>query len=97
MKRIEYYRTKIGREPFRDSLVSLETSTRLRILGHIERVAAGAGKNNIKPVGSGVRAYFGQVGSTLILLLIGGEKDSQFRDIRQAKDFWSDYENTMKI
>ena len=86
----------------RDWLLSLDLHTRLRIRGYIDRVAAGAGKKNIKPVGSGVfeikidygpgyRAYFGQVGNTVIILLVGGDKGSQFRDIRQAQEYWRDY------
>jgi len=103
MKQIDYYRTKAGKEPFRDWLMSLEPQTRLRILGYIDRVALGAGRKNIKPVGGGVfeikidhgpgyRAYFGQDGNTVIILLVGGDKGSQFRDIRQAQEYWRDYE-----
>ena len=102
MKRIEYYQTKAGREPCRDWLASLDPTTQLRIYGYLERVAAGGGKNNVKPVGSGVfevkidhgpgyRIYFGQVGKVMILLLQGGDKASQFRDIGRAQEYWRDY------
>jgi putative addiction module killer protein len=40
--------------------------------------------------GPGYRVYFGIDGSEIILLG-GGEKDSQAGDIRKAKEAWEDY------
>lgn len=102
MKRIEYFRTESGREPCREWMLSLDTPARLRVYGYLDRVAAGGGKKNIKSVGNGVfevkidhgpgyRVYFGQVGNTLILLLQGGDKSTQFKDIRQAQEYWREY------
>jgi len=62
----------------------------------------GGAKKNIRPLGGGLfeikidhgpgyRVYFGETGNTVILLLLGGDKSTQFRDIRQAKDFWRSY------
>ena len=41
--------------------------------------------------GPGYRVYFGQVGLTIVLLLCGGDKSTQAKDIEQAKRYWSDY------
>ncbi|MFZ1029939.1 MAG: type II toxin-antitoxin system RelE/ParE family toxin [Limnoraphis robusta] len=41
--------------------------------------------------GSGYRVYFGQIGSTLVILLCGGDKSTQQNDIRKAIDYWIDY------
>jgi putative addiction module killer protein len=55
-----------------------------------------------KPVGSGVqelridfgpgyRVYLGQDGKNLILLLCGGDKSTQAKDIQAAHEYWTDY------
>ena len=40
--------------------------------------------------GPGYRVYFGHDGN-LIILLLGGDKNTQPRDIPRAKEFWRDY------
>ena len=42
-------------------------------------------------VGPGYRIYFGRDGRSLVILLVGGTKASQRRDILRAKAFWRDY------
>lgn len=65
-----------------------------RINARIERIVLGS-LGDIKPVGGGVselrinygpgyRIYVLQQGKTLIILLAGGSKQTQSRDIRQA-------------
>lgn len=51
--------------------------------GPIRKSDVSVAKNN--------RIYFGAVGDELIILLCGGDKSSQDRDIRKAKESWSDY------
>ncbi len=46
--------------------------------------------------GSGYRVYFGQDGDSLILLLGGGTKKRQERDIQVAKDRWTRYKARKK-
>ncbi len=41
--------------------------------------------------GPGYRLYFGQDGATLVLLLVGGSKGTQAKDIRRAQQYWRDY------
>lgn len=38
--------------------------------------------------GPGYRIYYAQEGSTLYLLLAGGDKQAQRRDAQKAKDLW---------
>ena len=50
--------------------------------------------SNVRSVGSGVsgyRIYFGRDGDTLIILLAGGTKQGQQRDIEAAKALWQEY------
>jgi putative addiction module killer protein len=69
---------------------------RLRILKRLRRLGDGQ-FGDVKPVdggvhelrmffGPGYRVYFMQRGDTVILLLAGGDKDSQAGDIARAKD-----------
>lgn len=69
---------------------------RARILKRLRRLGDGQ-FGEVKPVGEGVhelrmffgpgyRAYFMQQGDTVILLLAGGDKDSQAGDIARAKE-----------
>ena len=69
---------------------------RLRILKRIDRLANG-NPGDVKPVGLGVselrltygpgyRVYYLQEGDLLILLLCGGDKSSQRKDIEKAHE-----------
>jgi putative addiction module killer protein len=86
-----------GREPFTEWLNGLDVQTRARVRVRIDRLEEGL-FGDVEPVGEGVselrldfgpgyRVYFGQKGFQ-IHLLIGGSKQGQQNDIRQAKKFW---------
>ncbi len=68
---------------------------RVRILARLDRLTLG-NLGDVKPVGSGVselriahgpgyRIYLVQRGTVLIILLCGGDKSTQSRDIARAK------------
>lgn len=42
-------------------------------------------------IGPGYRVYFGQIGTKLVVLLTGGDKSSQRKDIKIAHEYWADY------
>ena len=97
------YLTPHGENPFRKWLHSLrDGKTRAVIRVRLNRVRGG-NFGDCEPIGDGVyelrihhgpgyRIYYGRIGSTIVLLLCGGEKGSQKSDIRQAKMFWRDYQ-----
>ena len=41
--------------------------------------------------GPGYRVYLGRLGQMLVLLLCGGDKRTQDKDIERAKDYFKDY------
>jgi putative addiction module killer protein len=42
-------------------------------------------------VGAGYRVYCGRHGNAVVILLNGGDKSTQARDIARAKEFWSEW------
>ena len=63
---------------------------RLGNLGHWDPVGEGVGELKID-YGPGYRVYFGRVGSTFVVLLCGGDKKTQRKDIAKAKVFWQNF------
>ncbi|HRQ37710.1 MAG TPA: type II toxin-antitoxin system RelE/ParE family toxin [Chloroflexota bacterium] len=59
-------------------------SAELGNLGDVQPVGEGISEMRIH-YGPGYRLYFTQRGRLLILLLVGGDKSSQSRDIKKAK------------
>jgi putative addiction module killer protein len=47
--------------------------------------------------GPGYRVYFGRDGEVLVILLTGGTKKRQQRDIEAAKEYWRDYRQTRRL
>lgn len=41
--------------------------------------------------GSGYRVYFGEDSDRIVVLLCGGDKGTQRKDIERAKRYWKDY------
>ena len=98
---VREYVTKDGRCPFRIWLDRLDLPVKARIQARVLRFETG-NLGDHKSVGGGVwearlmwgpgyRIYFGKDGNSIIVLLTGGEKSSQARDISSAKIYWRDY------
>ncbi len=43
--------------------------------------------------GPGFRVYFGIIGSDVVLLLYGGDKSSQKKDIARAYNYWKEFQH----
>jgi putative addiction module killer protein len=42
--------------------------------------------------GPGFRVYFAEDGETVVVLLCGGDKSTQSKDIEKAREYWADYQ-----
>lgn len=73
-----------------------DAQARVRVLTRMKRLSFG-NPGDVKPVGDGVsemripcgpgyRVYYTQKGDQIVILLIGGDKSSQERDIAKAKE-----------
>ena len=80
-----------------------DADAKSRINLRVRRIALTGNLGDYKPVGEGVcelridygpgyRLYFALRGSEIVLLLIGGDKTSQQRDIKKAKELNRQYE-----
>lgn len=107
LKKVEYLTLEDGSQPILDWLDKLDKNMNARVGASVEKLRVGLTKN-VKPLkdgvfeikmdfGSGYRVYFGEVGKTLILLIFGGDKGSQDKDILRAKDLWKKYEKNKKL
>lgn len=101
MVEIREYLDGKGVSPFGRWFDRLNGPAAARVATALVRLAQG-NVSNVKGVGAGVleqridfgpgyRIYFGRDGSTLVILLSGGTKSRQQRDIRDAQERWQDY------
>lgn len=101
MIEVVQYETEEGSCPFAAWFEGLDARAALKVRTALARIEAG-NFGDVKPVGEGVserridfgpgyRVYFGRDGDRLVILLTGGTKMRQQRDIDQAKAYWSDY------
>lgn len=60
-------------------------------IGTCENVGDGVFELKID-YGPGYRVYFAYEGNDILLLLVGGDKSTQKKDIKTAKTYWSNYE-----
>lgn len=90
-----------GRSPFAHWFERLEAQTAAKVTVALARIGQG-NLSNAKGVGRGVqeyrinfgpgyRLYFGRDGAALVILLGGGTKQGQRRDIATAHARWQDY------
>lgn len=101
--RIQLYRTEDGRLPFAEWRSRLSDQALAKVDVNLRRLSAG-NTSNVKSVGNGVlelkidwspglRVYLARSGPDLVLLLAGGTKSRQHRDIAEAKACWQAYKD----
>ena len=98
---IREYVDERGRSPFAKWFEDLDARAAAKVTVALARIETG-NLSNVKSVGAGVleyridwgpgyRVYFGKDGVTLVILLAGGTKARQQRDIATAQQRWADY------
>ncbi len=101
------YLDENGRNPFRNWLEALkDQQARARIRVRLNRIrlgnfgdckSVGSGVSEMRiPYGPGYRVYFGRKGDYVVILLCGGDKSTQSKDIALAQNYWEDYRRRTK-
>jgi len=102
---IEIYNTPSGKEPYSSWEKKLSRQARAVVAARIVRLRIGnfgdcKALSNAKGIyeirihhGAGYRIYFGKRKKTIVILLCGGDKGTQKKDIQKAKTFWEEYLN----
>ena len=101
MIEIREYTDISGHSPFAEWFDDLNAQAAAKIAVALIRIEQG-NFSNVKGVGAGVleyridygpgyRIYFGKDGERLVILLAGGTKKRQQRDIEAAQARWEDY------
>jgi putative addiction module killer protein len=81
-----------------------DLKAKAKILIRLQRIEENGNFGDSKSVGEGIlefrihfakgyRVYLKEKDSQLILLLIGGDKSTQNKDIEKAKQLWKEYNN----
>ena len=99
---LHYYQGPAGEQPFVEWLQGLnDRQARARIEARLARVAV-RNFGDVEPVGEGVmelridwgpgyHVYFARIGQVIVLLLCGGDKKTQRKDIKRAKSYFEDF------
>ena len=101
------YETETGVRPFEYWYESIKDPvTRFKISSRISRIKTGNlgdwkplqdGVNELRVhYGSGFRIYFSKIENVVLLLLCGGDKGSQSKDIKKAKEYLKHYMERIK-
>jgi putative addiction module killer protein len=102
-RHIKKYITEGGHCPFDDWLSGLKdkrtqavvTNRLLRIMqGNLGLCRSLGGRLQEMKIdfGPGLRVYFAEDGDTIVVLLCGGDKSTQSKDIEKAREYWIDYQ-----
>jgi putative addiction module killer protein len=106
-KQIVFYADADGNEPFQIWIDALrDIQGRRRIIKRIFRVQQG-NYGDVESIGEGLselrlffgpgyRVYFGEDADNIVIILCGGDKSSQNRDIENAKAYWLEYQINAK-
>lgn len=100
---IVIYTTDTGKQPFIEWQKKLDMKVESIVLARLARIR-GDNFGDCKPIkgckgvyelrigyGAGYRIYYGKSGTTIVVLLVGGNKGCQKRNIAMAIRYWIDF------
>jgi putative addiction module killer protein len=100
-KEIRFFQDSKGDEPFMTWLNTLDKDIQRRIKSRIARLELGnfgdykrltGGILELRFMfGSGYRVYFAEENDIIVILLCGGDKKTQGKDIIKAINYWQEY------
>lgn len=99
MKEIKIYKTLSGKEPYLDWYLSLDNSQKIIISKRLIRTKnynygdykdLGKGLKELR-FKTGLRIYFTEDENIIVILLNGGDKKQQSKDIKKAKEYLNEY------
>lgn len=107
IREIRFFETKSGNVPFfdwynsiRDKKIRLTVASKLRQIQNKDFKNYKSLSNGVLELriflGAGYRIYFGFKNNDVIVILTGGDKKSQFADVRKAIKFWEEFKNENK-
>ncbi|HBG48465.1 MAG TPA: addiction module protein [Cyanobacteria bacterium UBA9971] len=107
MKKVEVFKLNNGKIPLQDWLDSVKDKpTKARILERIKRLSSGNLGDYKKldfelselrlQFGAGYRIYFSEIDNIIVLLISGGDKSTQTKDIQKAKEYLTIYKESNK-
>ena len=102
MIKIREYITPEGTSPFEEWFLKLrDRKAKAKIMARFDRIATGnfgdhkylcKGVYELRfTYGKGIRIYYGKEEDTIILLLLGGDKSTQNRDVKKAIEYWHEH------
>ncbi|SRR5665213_932800 len=108
---LKYYERPDGKKPFGEwysALISKDATTAAKVGKYLSRLEQGNWSNAkilsggqgvwemVIDAGPGYRVYFAQAGNTIVLLLLGGSKKEQQKDIQRAIELWDEFKERNK-
>jgi putative addiction module killer protein len=99
---INEYTDEQGKSPYADWLRGLrDNRAKAKIIMQVDKMELGL-FGDVEPIGEGLselrihygpgyRVYYGKEGHRVFLLLCGGDKSTQSKDIKKANEYWKDH------
>ena len=105
---VSYLEVGNGKSPYLEWEQELDTVSRAAARIRINRIRLGnfgdctpiknaPGLHELRiHLGPGYRIYFGKVKDIVVIILCGGNKKSQEKDIKKAREYWQLYKDSLK-